>query len=150
MPSRFSFFLCLGYLHSPLLSHCVVRYGFFKLDLHIELVNPPLAASRRTQPSNSSRYFHLSFVKKKAVSTSISRTLPLVSNVSLNEILQVSTSISRTFTPSFMSDSPGDWVVEPHAFQDCICSRREYSFIMYEYVLRVICNTLISRLKNFI
>jgi len=55
-----------------LLSQCIVMYGDIVLDLSIEIVNPALAACRRTQPSNSSRSLHLSIVvKNDPVFTSI-------------------------------------------------------------------------------
>jgi len=76
VPSSFSFFLVLGGLYSPLLSHCIVIYGVIVLDLSIEIVNPALATCRQTQPSNSFRSLHLSFVvKNDPVFTWITRTL---------------------------------------------------------------------------
>jgi len=50
-------------------------YGVIVLDLSIEIVNPTLAACRRTQPSNSSRSFHRSIVvKNDPVFSSITQT----------------------------------------------------------------------------
>jgi len=63
VPWRFGFFLVLGGLYSPLLSHCIVKNDLFKLDLSIDIVNLVLAACRLTQQSKSSRPHHLSFVK---------------------------------------------------------------------------------------
>ena len=69
MPSRFGFFLVLGGLYIPLLSHCIVKYDLFITDLSIQTLNSALTPCRRTQPSNSSRSLHLAFVlKNEAVS----------------------------------------------------------------------------------
>ena len=47
MPSRFGFFLVLGDLYIPLLSHCIVKYGFFITELSIQTLNPALTHCRR-------------------------------------------------------------------------------------------------------
>jgi hypothetical protein len=74
MPSRFCFFLVLGGLYIPLLSHCIVKYDLFKTDLSIQTVNSPC---RRTQPSNSSRSLHLAFVVKNEVVSQTLQTTPI-------------------------------------------------------------------------
>jgi len=75
-PSRFGFFLVLGDLYIPLLSHCIVKYDLFITDLPIQTLNPALTPCRRTQSSNSCRSLHLAFVvKNEAVSRPSKTTL---------------------------------------------------------------------------
>jgi len=77
LPSRFGFFLVLGGLYIPLLSHCIVKYGLFKNDLSIKTLNPALTPCRRTQPNNSSRSLHLAFVVKNEAVSRTSQTTPI-------------------------------------------------------------------------
>jgi len=76
MLSRFGFFLVLGGLYIPLLSHCIVKYDLFITDLSIQTANLALTPCQRTQSSNSSRSLHLAFVvKNEAVSRPSQTTL---------------------------------------------------------------------------
>jgi len=77
MSSRFGFFLVLGGLYIPLLSHCIVKYDLFITDLTIQTLNPALTPCRRTQSSNSYRSLHLAFVVKNEAVSRPSQTTPI-------------------------------------------------------------------------